>query len=43
VQYPRPDAAEVGAHLVLNGRSYALALRLEIWGEHWLCTAVEFG
>jgi hypothetical protein len=43
VQYPRPDAAEVCAHLSLNGRSYALALRLEVWGDHWLCTAVEFG
>ena len=39
VQYPRPDAAEVCAHLALAGRSYALALRLEIWGERWLCTA----
>ena len=43
VQYPRPDAAEVCAHLSLTGRSSAVALRLEIWGDHWLCTAVEFG
>jgi hypothetical protein len=42
VQYPRPDAVEVTAHLGLAGRSHALALRLEVWGGHWLCTAVEF-
>jgi hypothetical protein len=42
VQYPRADAAEVCAHLGLTGRSYALALRLEVWGDRWLCVAVEF-
>ena len=42
VQHPRPDAAEVCAHLALAGRSYALALRLDIWGERWLCTALAF-
>jgi hypothetical protein len=42
LQYPRRDAAEVCAHLSLAGRSYALALRLEIWGDRWLCVAAEF-
>jgi hypothetical protein len=42
VQHPRPDAAEVCAHLALAGRSYALALRLDIWGDRWLCTALAF-
>jgi hypothetical protein len=43
VQHPRPDAAEVCAHLALAGRSYALALRLDIWADRWLCTALSFG
>ncbi len=42
VQYPRPDAAEVCAHLAVSGRSFALALRLDIWGDRWLCTALAF-
>lgn len=43
IQQPVPEAAEVAAHLSWRGRSYALAFRLEIWQERWLCVALECG
>jgi hypothetical protein len=43
VQFPAELVAEVAAHLVLNGRSIALAFRLEAFYGRWLGTAVEFG
>jgi hypothetical protein len=43
VQFPVETAAEVAAHLALNGRSVALAFRLEEFHGRWLCTAVELG
>jgi hypothetical protein len=42
VQFPTPVAAEVAAHLILRGRSIALAFRIEEFYDRWLCTAVEF-
>lgn len=43
VQCPTPAAAEVAAHLRLGRRSVAMALRLEAFGNRWLCTALELG
>ena len=41
VQCPHPRAVEVSAHVLVAGRSRALALRLEAWYDRWLCTALE--
>lgn len=43
LQHPCPDVAEVSAHVVVAGRSTALAFRLEACGTRWLCTALELG
>jgi hypothetical protein len=43
VQFPVETAAEVAVHLLLHGRSVALAFRLEEFYGRWLCTAVELG
>jgi hypothetical protein len=43
VQHPDPEVAEVSAHVVIGGRSAALAFRLEALGDRWLCTALELG
>jgi hypothetical protein len=43
LQFPRPDVVEASAHVQLDGRTVALALRLEAWFDRWLCTALEFG
>ncbi len=43
VQYPTPEVAEVSVHLVQQGRSLAMAFRLEGWSERWICTALELG
>ncbi|HET9650420.1 MAG TPA: Rv3235 family protein [Microlunatus sp.] len=42
VQHPRRGVAEVCAHVAVPGRSAAIALRLETWGDRWLCTAIAF-
>ncbi len=43
VQHPTPDAAEVAAHVVVGVRHLAVALRLEAFGERWLCVAFQLG
>lgn len=43
VQHPVPEAAEVAAHLGWHDRSFALAFRLEMWSDRWLCVALECG
>lgn len=43
LQFPATDAVEVAAHVQVDGRSRALAFRLEGWYDRWLCTALELG
>ena len=43
VQCPAERAVEATAHLRLGRRSAAIAFRLEVFGERWLCTALELG
>lgn len=43
LQHPHPEVAEVSAHVSVQGRSMALAFRLEALGDRWLCTALELG
>ena len=43
LQFPCPEAVEVSAHVFSDGRSRALAFRLQGWGDRWLCTALELG
>lgn len=40
---PRPDAAEVAAHVRHGARSRAVAARLEIQRGRWTCTAIQLG
>jgi hypothetical protein len=40
---PVADVAEVAAHVRHGGRSRAIALRLEIRRNRWVCTALEVG
>ena len=42
VQHPHAQAAEVAAHVGVGHRSVAIAFRLEVCGDRWLCTAAEF-
>lgn len=43
VCYPTHDSAEVAARVSMGGRSRAIAARLELRRDRWLCTAIEFG
>ena len=43
VQHPDAAVAEVAAHLVIDKQSAAMAFRLEVFGDRWLCTALELG
>lgn len=43
LQHPHPEVTEVSAHVNVEGRSLAMAFRLEASGERWLCTALELG
>ena len=43
LQHPHPEVTEVCAHVSVQGRSMAVAFRLEALGERWLCTALELG
>jgi hypothetical protein len=43
VQHPDPEVAEVSAHVVMGKRSAAMAFRLEVLGDRWMCTALELG
>jgi hypothetical protein len=40
---PEPFIAEVAAHVRRGGRSRAIALRMEIRRNRWVCTALEIG
>jgi Family of unknown function (DUF6459) len=40
---PKPDVAEVAAHMRHGGRSRAVALRLEAHRGRWVCTALHLG
>jgi hypothetical protein len=41
VSRPSPTVAEVSVHVRHGHRSRALALRLDLIGERWVCTALE--
>lgn len=43
VSTPAPQVAEVAAHVRHGGRSRAVALRLEVRRDRWVCTALELG
>jgi hypothetical protein len=43
VTQPAPGVAEVAAHIRHGGRSRALALRLEVHRDRWICTALQLG
>jgi hypothetical protein len=43
ISAPAADIAEVAAHVRHGGRSRAVALRLEVHRDHWVCTALELG
>ncbi len=43
VTTPAPRTAEVAAHIHHDNRSRALALRLEIHRNRWICTALTLG
>jgi hypothetical protein len=43
VSRPAAAVAEVAAHVRHDGRSRALAARLEQRGDRWLCTALRMG
>lgn len=40
---PAEGAVEVAAHVRHGARSRAIALRLEIHRDRWICTALEMG
>lgn len=40
---PEPFIAEVAAHVRRGDRSRAIALRMEIRRNRWVCTALELG
>ena len=40
---PEPGVAEVSVHVRHGGRSRALAARIELRKERWVCTALELG
>ena len=43
VSHPRDGVAEVAARVQHGVRSHALAVRLELREQSWICTAVEWG
>ncbi|ONI75500.1 hypothetical protein BWI15_06520 [Kribbella sp. ALI-6-A] len=43
VSRPTDGVVEVAAHLRTGGRSRAMALRLEVHRNRWVCTALELG
>ena len=42
VSRPSPQVAEVSVHVRHGQRSRALALRLDLHQDRWVCTALEF-
>ncbi len=43
VSRPTTSAAEVAARVMFGARSRAVAARLDLVDERWLCTAISFG
>lgn len=43
VCHPTDRTAEVSARVTMGGRSRAIAARLDLHRERWLCTAIQFG
>jgi hypothetical protein len=43
VQHPAAVAAEVAAHVLVGSRHLPVAMRLEAFGERWLCVALQLG
>ncbi len=43
VHQPGQDYAEVSARIVQGGRSRAVALRLDLHGDRWVCSAIRWG
>jgi hypothetical protein len=43
LQFPQPRVVEAAAHVQHGERSSALAFRLDVWYDRWLCTALELG
>lgn len=41
--HPTPETAEVSARVTTGGRSRAIAARLDLRRDRWLCTAIQFG
>lgn len=41
--YPTNDSAEVAARVTMGGRSRAIAARLDMHRDRWLCTDIQFG
>lgn len=41
--HPTSDSAEVAARVSMGGRSRAIAARLDLQRDRWLCTAIQFG
>jgi hypothetical protein len=41
--HPTERTAEVSARVTMGGRSRAIAARLDLHRERWLCTAIQFG
>ncbi|MGH3471144.1 MAG: Rv3235 family protein [Nocardioidaceae bacterium] len=43
VCHPSDDSAEVSARVVSGPRSHAIAVRLDLDHERWMCTSISFG
>ena len=43
VCHPTPDSAEVAARVSMGRRSRAIAARLDLRRNQWVCTAIQFG
>jgi len=41
--HPTDETAEVSARVTTGGRSRAIAARLDLRRDRWLCTAIQFG
>lgn len=43
IYQPTDDVAEISARVTTGGRSRAIAARLDLRRDRWLCTAIHFG
>ncbi|MBA2522855.1 MAG: hypothetical protein H0V25_05940 [Solirubrobacterales bacterium] len=43
IYQPTDDVAEISARVTTGGRSRAIAARLDLHRDRWLCTAIHFG